>query len=207
MICWIFRGPLIFGLSLFLLSGCAPLEQWANGGQLPPQPSASGITKPGATESFFSRKGKTDDLLIYYQLVQAMTPAQQDKEYEQAKTDFARTGRGEDRLRLALVSLLPGRLPAERGQAAKLVEEYLADNGRENTSLDALAVVLKQLLGEQRGLQRQLNAEKEKSEGLARQLNEQKIQVDELKKQLDDLKKIEKIISERERKGLPEKRQ
>lgn len=207
MSCWIFRGTLVFCLSLFLASGCAPLEQWANGTLSPSQPSGAAGTKPGPTESFFSRKGKTDDLLIYYQLVQAMTPAQQEKEFDQAKTDFARTARAEDRMRLVLLSLLPGRSPAERGQALKLVEEYLGDNGREKTSLEALAVVLKQWLGEQRGLQRQFNTEKERGEGLARQLNEQKAQLDELKKQLDELKRIEKIISERERKGLPEKRQ
>lgn len=207
MMHWLSRGALVCCLSLPLVAGCAHIEQWAKGSSSPPQSSPALIPKPGAAESFFSRKGKSDDLLIYYQLVQAMTPAQQDKEFDQAKTDFARTGKEEDRLRLVLLSLLPGRLPAERGQALKLLEEYLADNGREKTSLDALAVVLKQLLGEQRNLQRQLNAEKERGEGLARQLNEQKTQLDELKKQLDELKKIEKIISERERKGLPEKRQ
>ena len=102
---------------------------------------------------------------------------------------------------------LPGRSAAERGQALKLVEEYLADSGREKTSLDGLPLLLKQLLSEQRTLQRQLTTEKERGDGLARQLNEQKTQLDELKNQLDELKKIEKIISDRERKGLPEKRQ
>lgn len=207
MSCWILRGTLVFCLSLSLTSGCAPLEQWVNGKSQSPSTSSPAVSKSGPTESFFSRKGKTDDLLIYYQLVQAMTAAQQEKEFDQAKTDFARTSRAEDRMRLVLLSLLPGRSPAERGQALKLLEEYLGDNGREKTSLDALALLLKQGLSEQRNLQRQLNVEKERGEGLARQLNEQKVQLDELKKQLDELKKIEKIISERERKGLPEKRQ
>lgn len=211
-----FRGLALCWLLSVLLPGCAPVEQWLNGGEarwrnggesrLPTQGEVP-ASRSGPTESFFSRKGKADDLLIYFQLVQGMTASQQDKEIEQAKNDFAKGGRADDRLRLALLSLLPGRSVAERQQALKLAEEYLADNGRDKTSLDGLALLLKQQLGDQRSLQRQLSAEKERSDGLARQLNEQKLQVEELKKQLDELKKIEKIISERERKGLPEKRQ
>lgn len=198
------RVLLVCSLISLLLSGCAPVERLLNGPEAQPQPSDS---RSGPAESFFSRKGKADDLLIYFQLVQGMAVPQQEKEFNQAKVDFSKSGRAEDRMRLALLSLLPGRSAAERGQALKLAEEYLADSGREKTSLDGLALLLKQLFSEQRTLQRQLAAEKERGDGLARQLNEQKIQLDELKNQLDELKKIEKIISDRERKGLPEKRQ
>ena len=205
--CWL-RVLLICSLISLLLSGCAPVERLLNGPEPQPQPQPQpSVSRPGPAESFFSRKGKLDDLLIYFHLVQGMTAPQQEKEFDQAKTDFSKGGRTEDRMRLALLSLLPGRSAAERGQALKLAEEYLADNGREKTSLDGLALLLKQLLSEQRTLQRQLTAEKERGDGLARQLNEQKTQFDELKNQLDELKKIEKIISDRERKGLPEKRQ
>lgn len=212
MIRWIFRVTVVCGLVPLLLSGCAAVDQWLNGREPQPQwqsqaQAQTAAPRPGATESFFSRKGKTDDLLIYFQLVQGMTAPQQEKEFDQAKIDFSKGGRAEDRMRLVLLSLLPGRSAAERGQALKLVEEFFADNAREKTSLDGLALLLKPLLSEQRNLQRQLTAEKERGEGLARQLNEQKTQLDELKKQLDELKKIEKIISDRERKGLPEKRQ
>lgn len=209
--CWL-RLALVCCLIPLLLSACAPLERLLNGHKAQPQPqprpqSQPSVSRPGPTESFFSRKGKADDLLLYFQLVQGMTATQQEKEFDQAKTDFSKGGRAEDRMRLALLSLLPGRSATERGQTLKLAEEYLADNGREKTSLDGLALLLKQLLSEQRTLQRQLTAEKERGDGLARQLNEQKTQLDELKNQLDELKKIEKIISDRERKGLPEKRQ
>lgn len=203
--CWL-RVLLVCSLISLLLSGCASVERLLNGREPQPQPQPS-VSRPGPAESFFSRKGKTDDLLIYFHLVQGMTAPQQEKEFNQAKIDFSKGGRAEDRMRLALLSLLPGRSAAERGQALKLVEEYLADNGREKTSLDGLPLLLKQLLSEQRTLQRQLTTEKERGDGLARQLNEQKTQLDELKNQLDELKKIEKIISDRERKGLPEKRQ
>lgn len=206
MMRWMLRVWVVCWLVFPLLSGCAPVVQWLNGGESQP-PSPPVVTRSGPTENFFSRKGKADDLLIYLQLVQGMTAPQQEKEVEQAKNDFSKGSRAEDRMRLALLSLLPGRSAGERGQALKLVEEHLADNGREKTSLDGLALLLKQLLSEQRTSQRQLTAEKERSDGLARQLNEQKNQLDELKKQLDELKKIEKIISDRERKGLPEKRQ
>lgn len=198
------RVAVVCCLIPLLLSACAPLERLLSGHEAQPQPS---VSRSGPAESFFSRKGKTDDLLIYFHLVQGMAATQQEKEFDQAKTDFSKGGRAEDRLRLALLSLLPGRSAAERGQALRLAEEYLADSGREKTSLDGLPLLLKQLLSEQRTLQRQLTAEKERGDGLARQLNEQKIQLGELKNQLDELKKIEKIISDRERKGLPEKRQ
>ena len=198
------RVAVVCCLIPLLLSACAPLERLLSGHEAQPQPS---VSRSGPAESFFSRKGKTDDLLIYFHLVQGMAATQQEKEFDQAKTDFSKGGRAEDRLRLALLSLLPGRSAAERGQALRLAEEYLADNGREKSGLDGLALLLKQLLSEQRTLQRQLTAEKERGDGLARQLNEQKIQLGELKNQLDELKKIEKIISDRERKGLPEKRQ
>lgn len=212
MMRWLLRVFAVCWLLWVPLSGCAPVDQWLYGKEPRPQAQAQSQTqspaaRPWPTESFFSRKGKADDLLIYFQLVQGMTVPQQEKEIDQAKIDFSKGGRAEDRMRLALLSLLPGRSAAERGQALKLAEEYLADNGREKTSLDGLALLLKQLLSDQRSLQRQLTAEKERGEGLARQLNEQKTQLDELKKQLDELKKIEKIISDRERKGLPEKRQ
>ncbi len=195
-------------LLLTLMNGCAPLNRLLGreqGAEISRQQQA--VPRPGPVESLFARKGKADDLLIYFQVVQGMSGAQQEKEIEQANLDFSRSGRPEDRMRLALLALLPGRPAAERGQALKLVDDYLADGAREKTSLDALAMVLRQWLTEQRTLQRQLATEKDRGDGLARQLNEQKTQLEELRKQLDELKKIEKILSERERKGLPEKRQ
>lgn len=196
--------PVAGCLLLTLMTGCAPLGRLLGYEQT--SESSMSQSQPGPVESLFARKGKTDDLFIYIQVVQGMSAAQQEKEIEQAKLDFARGARPEDRMRLTLLLLLPGRPAAERGQALRLVEEFLTDAARERTSLDALAMVLRQGLTEQRTLQRQLAAERERGEGLARQLNEQKTQFDELKNQLDELKKIEKILSERERKGLPEKR-
>jgi hypothetical protein len=202
-------GPLLSCLLLVLTAGCAPVGPW-----LPRREMVSTtVQQPAPFEGLFSRKGKIDDLLLYFQLVREMAAPQQEKEFEQAKADFSSGGRPEDRMRLALLSLLPGRTPADRNHALTLVEDYLAVTG-EKSDLDGLAFLLRQVLADQRTLQRKASAEKERGDALARQLNEQKTQLEEhrkqleeSKKQLEELKKIEKIISDRERKGLPEKRQ
>jgi cell division protein FtsL len=62
-------------------------------------------------------------------------------------------------------------------------------------------------LNEYRAVQKQVSAEKDRADSLTKQLNEQKTQLDDLKTQLNELKKIEKIISDREKAGLPEKQQ
>jgi DNA uptake protein ComE-like DNA-binding protein len=134
-----------------------------------------------------------------------MPAAQQTKEFEQAQLDFTRSGKPEDRLRTIGLSLLPGRPLADRANAARMLDEYLADPKREQGGLEGLATLFKMQLSEQRALQKQLSAEKDRADSLTRQVNEQKTQLDELKTQLNELKKIEKIISDREKGGLPEK--
>jgi predicted RNase H-like nuclease (RuvC/YqgF family) len=94
---------------------------------------------------------------------------------------------------------------ADRAKAARMLEEYFADSKREQGGLEGLATLFKVQLNEQRALQKQVSAEKDRADSLSRQLDEQKTQLDELKTQLNELKKIEKIISDREKAGLPEK--
>jgi CHAT domain-containing protein len=156
-------------------------------------------------ETFLARRPRADDILVYLQSVLTMPAAQQTKEFEQAQLDFTRSGKPEDRLRTIGLSLLPGRPLADRANAARMLDEYLADPKREQGGLEGLATLFKMQLSEQRALQKQLSAEKDRADSLTRQVNEQKTQLDELKTQLNELKKIEKIISDREKGGLPEK--
>ncbi len=192
------------GAIVLLAGGCFQLEP-----SLQVQPDAP----PTSQETFLVLRPRVDDILIYLQSVRAMPAAQQTKEFIKAQIDFTVSDRAEDRLRLVCLSLLPGRTLADRANAARLLDEYLADPKREQGGLEALATLLKMQLKEQRLVQEQLNAEKDRANSLTKQLNEQKTkldelksQVDELKSQLDELKKIEKIISDREKEGLPEKK-
>lgn len=187
--------PAIGALAL-LAGGCFQLEPIR---QAHPEGTLS------AQNTYQVLRPRADDILVYLQSVLAMPAEQQIKEFNQAKRDFAQSGKPEDRLRLVCLSLLPGRPSADRANAVKLLDEYLADPKREQDGLDGLATLLKLQLNEHRAILKQLGAEKERAENLVRQVNEQKTQLDELKTQMEELKKIEKIISDREKAGLPEK--
>jgi len=155
--------------------------------------------------TFIVVRPRVDDILIYLQGIAAMPAAQQEIEFEQARLDFKRSGKPEDRLRLACLSLLPDRTSADRANAARLVDEYLADPKRVHDGIEGLATLLSIQLNELLAAKKLLAVEKERAELLSRRLNEQKTQLDELKTQLNELKKIEKIISDREKAGSPEK--
>jgi hypothetical protein len=187
---------LVMGAVVLLAGGCFQMEPFRQA-----QPADS----PSPQETFQILRPRADDILVYLQTVLAMPAAQQIKEFEQAKLDFMRSGKPEDRLRLVCLSLLPGRLSADRANAVRLLDEYLADPKQDQGGLEGLATLLKLQLNEQRAMLKQMGAEKEKTDSLTQQLNEQKTQLDELKTQLNKLKEIEKIISDREKAGLPEK--
>jgi hypothetical protein len=187
---------LVMAVTVLLAGGCFQLEPFR-------QDKAEDA--PPRQETFLVRRPRADDILVYLQSVLAMPAAQQAREYEQAQLDFTRSGKPEDRLRMVGLSLLPGRPLADRATAGRMLDEYLADPQREQGGLEGLATLFKMQLNEQRALQKLVSAEKDRTDSLTRQLNEQKAQLDELKAQLNELKKIEKIISDREKAGLPEK--
>jgi hypothetical protein len=187
---------LALGAAAPLVGSCVQLDPFQQA--IPEEP-------PAAQETFLVLRPRADDILVYLQHVLVMPADLQDKECEQAQRDFTASGQAEDRLRLVCLSLLPGRPLAERANAARLLDEYLADPKRDHGALEGLATLLKMQLNEQCAVQKQLSAEKDRADSLARQLNERKVQLDELKTRLNELKKIEKIISDREKAGLPEK--
>lgn len=184
------------GAIVLLTGGCFHLE---------PILQAQAEDTPSPQETYHVLRPRADDILVYLQSVMAMPAGQQTKEFEQAQIDFTRSGQAEDRLRLVCLSLLPERPSADRANAARLLDEYLADPKRDQGGLEGLATLLKMQLNEYRAVQKQVSAEKDRADSLTKQLNEQKTQLDELKTQLNELKKIEKIISDREKAGLPEK--
>jgi hypothetical protein len=191
---------LICGALVLLASGCFQLEPVRMvQSEIPPEASSS------AEETFLVLRPRADDILIYLQSVQAMPAEQQTREIEQAQINFKRSGESEDRLRLICLYLLPGRPSADRANAARLLDEYLSDPKRDQGGHEGLAALLKMQLNEYRSVQKQMNAEKDRADLLTKQLNEQKAQFDDLKTQLNELKKIEKIIGDREKAGLPEK--
>lgn len=186
---------LVIAVTVLLAGGCFQME--------PVRRDTAEDASP-RREAFFVRKPRADDVLVYLQSVLAMPAALQAREFEQAQLDFTRSGKPEDRLRVIGLLLLPGRTLVDRATAARLIDEYLADPNREPGGLEGLATLFKMQLNEQRAVQKQVNAEKDRTDSLARQLNEQKTQLEELKTQLNELKNIEKIISDREKAGLPE---
>jgi hypothetical protein len=193
-----FLIPLLLacGAIVLLTAGCFQLE---------PLRQAQPEETPTPQETFQVVRPRADDILVYLQSVLAMPAGQQTKELEQAQIDFRRSGQAEDRLRLVCLFLLPGRSSADLANAARLLDEYLADPKRDQGGLEGLATLLKMQLNEYRAVQKQVSAEKDLADALTKQLNEQKTQIDDLKTQLSELKKIEKIISDREKAVLPEK--
>jgi hypothetical protein len=189
---------LVIAVTVLLAGGCFQME---------PFRQAKTEDAPSRQEAFLVPRPQADDILAYLQSIPAMPATQQAKELEQAQLDFTRSGKPEDRLRLVCLSLLPGRPSADRANAARLLDEYLADPNRDQGGLEGLATLLKMQLNEHRAVQKQVSAEKDRADSLTKQLNEQKTQLDDLKTQLNELKKIEKIISDREKAGLPEKKQ
>lgn len=187
---------LCIGVPALLAGGCIQLEP----SRLPRPEQALG---PG--EPVLVLRPRADDILVYLQSVLAMTAAQQTKELQQAQKDFMLSGKAEDRLRLVCLSLMPGRTPADFSNAVRLLDEYLVDPTRDQGGLEGLATLLKMQLNEIHALQKQAKTEKDRGDSLTKQLNEQKTQLEDIKAQLEELKKIEKIISDREKAGLPEK--
>ena len=197
---FLFPSLLVSGAIVLLAGGCFQLEPVRQA-----QPAAPPEAASPAQEPVLVLRPRADDILVCLQSVLAMPAAQQTKEFEQAQIDFKRSGKSEDRLRLICLSLLPGRPSADRANAARLLDEYLSDPKRDQGGHEGLSTLLKMQLNEYRAVQKQMNAEKDRADILTKQLNEQKAQLDDLKTQLNELKKIEKIIGDREKVGLPEK--
>jgi predicted RNase H-like nuclease (RuvC/YqgF family) len=92
----------------------------------------------------------------------------------------------EDRWRLIFLSILPGQPFSDREYALELLRGSPPEPDSELAPRASLHRLLSLLLADQRELKRKLGEEKQRAEQLAQQLQE--------------LKEIEKILSEREKK-------
>ncbi len=126
------------------------------------------------------------DVLAYFNDLQGLSESELDREFNFVKERYASAPDEEGRWRLILLTLLPGQTFTDRDYALEL----LHGNGQQvdvaNEHLPGLGRLLRLLLEDHRELKRRLGEENERAEKLAQQLQE--------------LKEIEKILSERDKK-------
>lgn len=156
-----------------------------------PTPESSGTVQEEApVEIRYLPAPKSDvhEILAYFQYLQELPANELALEYSQARRAFEKKPENYDRFRLICMSLLPNQRFTDRAYALKLLNDFEKTSPRAKADLTRFAGLLKLLLVQQQDLNKELLAEKEKADVLARQLKE--------------LKDIEKILSERELKGL-----
>jgi hypothetical protein len=129
---------------------------------------------------------ETCKMTFYFSYLQTLTNVKLEREFDAIEKRFAATADEDDRWRLILFSLLPGQSFSNREDALDLLHGRGQEVSSDNGSQGALGRILVMLLVEQQELERKFNAEKERA--------------DKLVKQLDELKEIEKILSERDKK-------
>ncbi len=198
---------LVLSTCLFALWGCAAMEEFfarnlgqqgANGQEptaVTDQPATATDTKPPAQEeppAVVVRpptpKSDVHEILAYFQYLQELPANELALEYRQARRAFEKNSSNYDRFRLICMSILPDQRFTDRAYALKLINDFERTSPRAKADLTRLASLLKLLLMQQQDLHKELLSEREKADVLARQLKE--------------LKDIEKILSERELKGL-----
>lgn len=193
-------------LCVTTLSGCAGFQDFLNRAVQPANkddqarssvkdenstPESSDTTQEEApVEIRYLPAPKSDvhEILAYFQYLQELPANELALEYRQARRSFEKKPENYDRFRLICMSLLPNQRFTDRAYALKLLNDFEKTSPRAKADLTRFAGLLKLLLVQQQDLHKELLAEKEKADVLARQLKE--------------LKDIEKILSERELKGL-----
>ncbi|HMZ83219.1 MAG TPA: hypothetical protein PLT94_05540 [Rhodocyclaceae bacterium] len=207
------RG-LIAGLMVGLLaSGCQflpvkPVPE-SNGSPAPPQPAPPPTPADTAHES-----QEVVELLVYFQRIAALPQDELRKEYNAVNAAFQREKADPQRLRLALLLLVPGASFRDDGKLTALLEGIASRpvTGDANSPQRLLAQTLLKVTNERL---RQLREEQKRIEALPRedakraeeanaqarkleaQLNDEKRRGDELQKKLDALLSIERDLRNR----------
>jgi hypothetical protein len=140
---------------------------------------------PAAEETVLVPQEK-QDVLAYFNYIEALSEAELGGEFGVVKQRFASTHDEEDRWRLIFLSILPGQPFSDRDYAFELLRGSKPEPSPEIAPRASLGRLLSMLLADQRELKRKLSEEKQRAEQLAQQMQE--------------LKEIEKILSEREKK-------
>lgn len=174
------RSQLLLGLVLLLtVSGCTRLRLLVTE---PPHWKVAGEEPVSAPHETL----KELELTAYFSYLLALSEDERDQEALAVRERFAASAKEEDRWRLIFLNLLPGQSLPTRQDALALLQGRGTSSALESDSLVALGQLLSMLLAEQRDLERKWSLEKERTNKLAKQLNE--------------LKEIEKILSDRDKK-------
>ncbi len=167
---------LLLLVSVAAVTGCTMLKPLFS-----PEPN----WKP-VTEEPVPVPQENPDALAYFSYLQELTDVELGSEYRAVKQRYASSPNEEDRWRLIFLSILPGQPFSDREYTLELLRESRKQASAENEQRAGLGKLLRLLLADQRELNRKLVEEKQRAEKLAQQLQE--------------LKDIEKILSEREKK-------
>ena len=142
------RGFAILGCCL-LMSGCAGLQE----AQVQDRRPAAPVQRPVSD---------VESLLLYYRHIGKLKEDQLNREYDIARTAYAREGSEFNRVRLAMVLELPNTELSDNARALELLEPVAKSDGGEFSALAALLVAQinerKRLDANTQGLQQKLDA-------------------------------------------------
>lgn len=135
---------------------------------------------------------ETDQLLAYYAATANLPREQAAKEVERARRHYETTGGAFSRMQLVLARLTLQGDQKEHDKALELLQVQLSSKDDSHSELRAMAILLRQLLGDNRQLEGNLEVQREK-------LKEETKKSDALRQKLDALLEAERKLQERNR--------
>jgi hypothetical protein len=171
-------------LAASLLAACAPMASRPRPGATCPPPPERALDEHG---------------MVGYRLcLDSLTPAGLAREYEGVSRHYGQTGSGADRIKLALLLSVPG-TPFHSTAAARKVLEAPGQNGapagKNVQALPAELGGLAQLLGASLARQQALE---DRVQSLEKDLAAEKQRSDALQAQIDSVKNLERDMTRRE---------
>jgi len=131
-------------------------------------------------------------LLEYADQLQELAAPELEAEYQSTQKAFHQTGNSCDRFRLALQLLTPEARFRDESRAARLLAEYLATSPAPDGGFRSLAKLL--VAGHRKQWEWEVKARES-----VRKAVEEKVRADALKRQLEELKEIERLMNERQK--------
>jgi hypothetical protein len=174
----------------------------------PPCPEPTVHTETRWVE--IARDSELEKLLLYFEEVRDLPPADLAREYEQLKENFYSDRSEYLRTQLALLASLPNTGFRDEARALNLLEYFLKDSSARSPGLRAFAVYLNSAIQEQKKLDevvrassQKLKDEQKRIESVEGRLREEQKRNEQLESKLEALKAIEKSLMEREAPGAP----
>ncbi len=198
----------LLALAALLLAGCGALRGPDAGSE--PWVRADGPRPAGATES----------LLMYFEHVRKLPPAELAREHDAVRRLYAKEARADfTRLRYAMLLSVPGAPFSDDTRALEALDPLLRN---QDAALHAVAFVVNAQIQEQRraqalqqriaeeqrrgqGLQNKVDEEQRRGQGLHQKFEEEQRRGQGLQQKLDALKSLEKSLIERDQ-GAPARR-